>query len=443
MKRYLATVALLALLTAFVGGASFTPALAQEEAVAVDKEKRAEEEASPLKESYELWGWNVFRYYYYLYKHLFVGYPWVVRVAYGVVLLCCAGFVLLFCAMVVDVRIRRRNKKKYDWLRETYLEKLKGICYAEVENLPTEEISNRIGYKPEKWKDWELLQWAYIFMEVSTFTNTQNPNLTNIQRAMRLVGMNEYVEKRLTHGKRKTRMRVIQFVRLTNMQLSNSLVAHLLNSNDTQLRKASRLYYMCTSKDDPYAFFEEESKKSITFSAWDEMELHGIFEKIREAGRTAPSFVPLIQKIENPKIVAFLIQEVAYWGTDSDMRFLMRYFESSNYLYRQAAFMCMGVRKFEESEEPMRKVFSEQTEVLRRSILNAVLKIDSRRCVPFFVEAYQGTSSGLTKRTALRCLWMYGPQGRSAFDQLKMRASENEAVLFEHVANPLINHDAL
>ena len=27
---------------------------------------------------YQLWGWNILRYYYYLYRHLFVDYPWVV-----------------------------------------------------------------------------------------------------------------------------------------------------------------------------------------------------------------------------------------------------------------------------------------------------------------------------------------------------------------------------
>ena len=32
-------------------------------------------EASPLGSAYDLWGWNVPIYYYYLYKHLFAGYP--------------------------------------------------------------------------------------------------------------------------------------------------------------------------------------------------------------------------------------------------------------------------------------------------------------------------------------------------------------------------------
>lgn len=45
---------------------------------------------------YQLWGWNILRYYYYLYRHLFVDYPWVVRVAYGVILVSCLGFAVIF-----------------------------------------------------------------------------------------------------------------------------------------------------------------------------------------------------------------------------------------------------------------------------------------------------------------------------------------------------------
>ena len=61
---------------------------------------------------YQLWGWNILRYYYYLYRHLFVDYPWVVRVAYGVILVSCLGFAVIFCIMGVHVYLRRRNAKR-------------------------------------------------------------------------------------------------------------------------------------------------------------------------------------------------------------------------------------------------------------------------------------------------------------------------------------------
>ncbi len=398
-------------------------------------------ELSPLTEAYQLWGWNVPRYYYYLFVHLFAGYPWVVRVAYMIIIFCCIGFMVLIVLMGADFYLRRRNRKKLEEIRKKYLEKLKGVCYAEVENLPTEEIKRRLDYKEKKWKDWEMRQWSAVFIEASVFTNTQNPNLTNIQRAMRLVGFTDYVERQLLHGKHSVKLQMIQTVRLTNMQLPNGLVTRLVNDKDDQLRKASRLYYMCTSVDDPYVFFEEENKLGVLFSQWDMMELHEIFRKVRDGGRPAPLFVPILQRVENPGIVAFMMKEIAYWGTDQEMRYLMNFFESPNFQYRHAAFASMGIRRFAEAEKPMSKLFYMQTESMRRTILNTLLAIHSGRSVSFFRDTYQSGVSQFTKRTALRCLWLYGPRGRSMFEALKASAPAGDAILFKHVESPIINFE--
>ena len=396
---------------------------------------------SPLDEAYQLWGWNVPRYYFYLFLHLFAGYPWVVRVAYSVIIVCCVAFVALMAAIAADFALRRRNSRRLTRIRELYLERLKGVCHADVENLPTAEIGRRLGYRERRWKDWEMRLWAQVFIEVSTFTNTQNPNLTNIQRAMRLVGFDAYVERQLLNGRRSLKLKLIQTVRLTNMQLPNSLVTHLVNDKDLALRRASRLYYMCTSADDPYVFFEEENKLGITFSLWDMMELHEIFRKVREAGRPAPSFVPIMQRVANRGIVAFMMKEIAYWGSDREMRYLKGYFGSPDFTYRQAAFVSMGIRRFAEAEDDMVKVFYMQTEGNRRTILNSLLAIGSGRCTGVFREAYLNGGSLFTRRTALRCLWLYGSQGREVFAGLKAAAPPADRILFEHVESPVINSE--
>lgn len=380
---------------------------------------------------------------YFLYVHLFADYPWVVRIAYGVIIICCLAFILLGIAMMVDVYIRWRNWKKLVEIEKLYLEKLKSVCYADVENLSTDEIMRRMEYKPRKWKDWEMRQWANVFIEASRFTNTQNPNLTNIQRAMRMVGFTDYVEAQLMHGKRTVKLKMIQTVRLTNMQLPNSTITRLVNDKDDELRKASRLYYMCTSKDDPYVFFEEESKLGLHFSLWDMMELHEIFRKVDEGGLRAPLFVPILQRVANPGIVAFMLQEIAYWGTDQEMRYVMEYFESPNFTHRAAAFTSMGIRRFAESEKSMQRVFHKQTEAHRRLILNALLAIGSGRSVPFFSDTYNSSTSSFTRRTALRCLWMSGAKGKAVFEGLKQKADDADRILFQHVESPIINYDGV
>ena len=89
----------------------------------------------------------------------------------------------------------------------------------------------------------------------------------------------------------------------------------------------------------------------------------------------------------------------------------------------------------------MIRVFHMQTEVMRRTILNSILAIHSGRSVNFFRDTYQSGVSQFTKRTALRCRWLYGPRGRSMFEALKASAPAADEILFRHVESPIINYE--
>lgn len=405
-------------------------------------------EYSPLRTTYEVWGWNIPRYYYYQYLHIFADYPWVVRVAYGIVFFCIIGFFFITLAMFIDVYYMERSKRFYAKIRKKYFEKMKDICYASVDNLSMDEIKSRMDYKPRKWHAWQMRMWARLLVDVCQFTNTSDPNLRNIQVIMLLIGFTDFVENNLIFGPRKRKVRLLQAVRLTNLRLSDSLVTHLVNDKNPALRKAARVYYMLASKDDPYIFFEDESltidaAQDANFSLWDKIEIHEIFNKIHDAGQALPRFVPLLQTAENRDMAIFFMHETAYWGTDRELKHVMTYFESSDLMYRQAAFECMGIRRYVQAEETMKDLFYRQTEALRRTILNALLEMNTDHNVDFYVDVYQMKSSDYTRRTALRCLWLSGAKGRELFEYLKATCKSKDFILFEHVENPIINDDNL
>ena len=54
--------------------------------------------------------------------------------------------------------------------------------------------------------------WSEVLVELSLYTNVQNPNLTNIQRVMKLIGFTDYVERQLILGKRKDKVALMQAV---------------------------------------------------------------------------------------------------------------------------------------------------------------------------------------------------------------------------------------
>lgn len=405
-------------------------------------------EYSPLNTTYEIYGWNVPRYYYYQYLHLFADYPWVVRVAYGIVFCCVIGFFFIVMAMFLDVYYMERSNRFYAKIRKKYFEKMKDVCYASVDNLSVDEIAHRLDYKPKRWRAWQMRMWARVLVDVCQFTNTSDPNLQNLQSIMRLIGFTDFVENSLVFGSQKRKVRLLQAVRLTNMRLSDSLVTHLVNDKDPALRKAARVYYMLASKDDPYIFFEDENltidaAREANFSLWDKIEIHEIFNKIHDSGRALPRFVPLLQTSENRDMTMFFMYETAYWGTDRELRHVMTYFESPDLMYRQTAFECIGIRRYAEAEGTIKDLFYKQTEALRRTILNTLLEINGEQNVDFFVNAYQLKSSDYTRRTALCCLWLSGPNGRERFESLKLTCKQRDRILFEHVENPIINDDNL
>ena len=145
------------------------------------------------------------------------------------------------------------------------------------------------------------------------------------------------------------------------------------------------------------------------------------------------SFIPLIRQLSNPEIAAFFIKETAYWGSDVEVGYLEEYFDSPDQNFRKAAFEGMGLRRFVAAEEKMKACFYNQSESIKRVILESILSIRSGKSATFIKEVFDTSASRFTKRTALYCLWYYGNTGKELFMEMKKTASEDDLVLFNQV----------
>lgn len=132
-----------------------------------------------------------------------------------------------------------------------------------------------------------------------------------------------------------------------------------------------------------------------------------------------PSFIPLIRQLSNPEIAAFFIKETAYWGSDVEVGYLEEYFDSPDQNFRKAAFEGMGLRRFVAAEEKMKACFYNQSESIKRVILESILSIRSGKSATFIKEVFDTSASRFTKRTALYCLWYYGNTGKELFMEMK------------------------
>ena len=146
------------------------------------------------------------------------------------------------------------------------------------------------------------------------------------------------------------------------------------------------------------------------------------FRKIREGGRPVPLFVPLLQKTEATSKVVFFMHEIAYWGTDQEVKYLFSILILPIFFGRNAAFACMGIRRFDEAEEVMLGLFYKQTEILRRSILNCFVGHRFGISVYIFSPTYMKTPCLITPNVR-PCvdLWLYNDEGVIFFSDLKSR----------------------
>lgn len=388
----------------------------------------------PWESEIHLTGSDYVAYVYNAIQSKYVQYPWVVQVSYAIVLLSILGVLFLTGLMARDIYQRKKKIRLFNELKSKYAEALNDIADAD-QILSQEEIYGRIA--PEtitETSEAYRMQWIELFILLRADREPKEPAITNIRHTMELLGLNEFMENRLIYGADKEKLRVIQAARLLGMQLPDSVMASIVNHRDVRLHKAARFYYMLINRDDPYLYFANETMND-PFTVWDQLELHQLFKECHDTGKRLPSFIPLIRQLSNPEIAAFFIRETAYWGSDAEVGYLIDYFDAPNQLFRKAAFEGMGIRRFAAAEEPMKDCFFNQSEPLRRIILESLLAIGSGKSVDFMREVFHASASRFTKRTALQCLWRYNEEGRAAVRAMRMQASDDDRRLFEQIDN--------
>lgn len=384
-------------------------------------------------------GTDYFLYFFTSVREAYIHYPWVVQISYLIVLLCILGVALLLILMARDIVRRKKEARMLRTLQTKYYEPLLQIAHADHKLTP-DEISQIL--QPERITETSYayrMKWIELFILLRADTDLQEPSVSNIQQSMSLLGLNEFMENRLIYGRDSEKLRVIQAARLLNMQLPDSVMSGIVNNRNTRLQKAARLYYILINKDDPYLFFDNNSMHE-PLSVWDQLELHQLFADCHHAGKRLPSFIPLIRQLSQPETAAFFIRETAFWGSEPEVAHLEEYFNAPEQSFRRAAFEGMGLRRFAPAEEQMKACFWNQSETLRRVILESILRIRSGESVDFLRTAFLESSSRLTKRTALMCLWHYGPDGQQAFREIRQTAAPDEQVIFAQIEQDLTSN---
>lgn len=395
---------------------------------------------NPWQKHILIYNWDYLRSFFYTLFGVYEEYPWAVHVSYIVIVASCMAMVLLLYVLLWDVYGRRKQEKIYRQLKAAYYEKLKAVAQAEKE-LSREEIASALELTSDtNFSYAQRIAFIDLLLELRMKVEFTPFTIRNMQNVVYQLGMYDFMENRLISGKDKDKLKVIQAIRILHMNISDSSMTRLINHRNPALRKAARLYYILSNEEDPFRYFENADGHK-DFLPWDMLEMHQLFEDCNRTNKQLPSFIPVMNHLQNQSITEFFIRETAYWGTEKEMEHLTGYLDSDKEAYRKVAIESLSLRKTPHTAEQLKEIYYQQPENIRRVILYALFTISAAGSVAFFKAAYEQTSSQLTKRMALQCLWNAGDEGRSVFGELKDTARKNDMILFQHVENRIINRE--
>lgn len=382
---------------------------------------------------YEFSGFEYIGYYLKIWANGFIEYPWVVRISVLILLACMFSVLFLTVRLVVDKLIDRRHRRFRVKLYNKYHDVLCDIFVAEgpLEDIDIKERSGLTERETKKWKGWKMFGVGKLFIDCKA-EKYDDYRQENIIAAARVFGLQSFLENTMTFGTAKERIKSLRCAQFLMLDLPESILVRLLDSRNHTMRKEVRMYYLWLSDYSPFRFFNDP-KIDYEYRPWDALEVHHLLRARRRAGKEIPSLLPVVNECPNEQMKACLIREVAYWGSDEEVKSIERFLASPVSLFRLAAIQCMGIARCREAEDKLQAVYPMQSESLRVATCEAVTRIGSGKAVPFFVKCFESCEVQQTKFSILRCLMGYNSQGRREFERLEQKADKKDEVIFKQV----------
>lgn len=368
----------------------------------------------------EFYGWEVIGYYINNISNYLAEYSWQVRTAYGLIVTCIFIMILLFFMFIILIRRRTKYKKKYDKLSERFHDPFYQILIL-PEAPSSGELEEILGCNEAELRKYNPKMFAQMILSLR-MEQSEILYLPNVQFLADISGATDYFEKSLVT--RKNIFETLQMIVNMNIIISEGKLAIYLNHHTTNIKLMARLAYSISTENEPYKYLEEDLKEKL--SLWRPMLTHRLFGYSQSCGRPMPSFLTLASELKNEDSAAFLIEEVAYWGSEEEKRHLPDFFLSKWHKCRIAALHATAQLGTVENEDEMVNTYDRQPENIKREILKTLLSIGSGKRVDFFEKVYNTTSSKETREQALTCLYFYGPEGRRRFEIIRSESQNDE-----------------
>ena len=375
----------------------------------------------PDGQSVDFYGFEVFEFYLKRYLLYFSDYAIHIRLLYGLIIACIITMIILFVMFMLRIRRNRRNKRALEKARKNLHGGFYQILTSDVKP-KVEDLEIACNMTLDKITEYKPAVLSHLISEICMDLSRELENIPNTEVLCSMTGVKALYERNLST---KTKV-LLTLQNLANMHIpvSEGLLAVYINHHNADVRHMARICHVVSSSSDPYRYFEEDLNEQQ--GLWRFMMLLRLFGWLKAHERQMPQFLVLARKVQNDDSVAFLIKEVAYWGSKTEKSQLHTLFLSPNYRYREAALHAVAVLRDKNQEKTAIDTFEQQPETLRQEVLRAVFAVNSGQYTEFFVQAFRTSALKTTREVALSCLYSYGIDGRRRFELLRSELLENE-----------------
>lgn len=375
----------------------------------------------------DFYGWDVVMYYIYSVRSFMQEYSWQVRLSYSIILMCILVMIVLMISFAVNIRRRQRHQRDYDHCYNTYSEAFIEILQDETP-LTEKQILEICDEDEQGFSYYDGFLYAEILTHIRMSMNKQL-YFPNLQRLCEITGAKAAIEERLK--KRRSKLRSLQMVDTLPMVINEGLLSNYTAHFNARVSQLARVAHYICSQTEPYLYLLEDMNKPQ--SKWYRITVHRLLGWKKMQHFPMPPLLMLAQQCENPKMAAFLVGEISFWGTDDEKRQLVSFFDDSRIPCRIAAVRALARLRNEGAEEQILGSYESQPQVVRREMQKAIASFHSGKYVDFFANIYKNTPSHLSRQIALECLYDYCEEGRIQFEKLALDASEKNVVLFDQI----------
>ena len=378
-------------------------------------------------------GWEVIKYYFYLTQNFFTGYSWQIVTSYHITLYSVIVLALLFILFWIKVWREKRRRQKAKKIFDEYEPFMLQILGAQ-EEMNEQEMLDVMGKTSKEVRKVTPNYFAQM-LEKTRMDLYEIVFLPNMQTLANTLGVTEYLEKQLLQ--RKDVFNSLQILLFLQLTIVEGRLANYVNHSNEEVRMMARLCYITCSSDDPYRFLVEDlDQKQSLFRP---MLLNYVLGWMKSQNRNMPAFLTLADSLKNEESAAYLVKEVAYWGTEQEKEDVKDYLLSDKIPVREAAIEVITMLCNKDAEDALKKSYYRQPEDLRRKVLDALLALKSGKQLDFFKEAYENASTRETRETALNCIYLYGNEGRREFEFIRHDADEDTRKMIDQIdANSIL-----